>query len=175
VWRCTSASKVIYNYKSHMYTWYITVKNFDSGLHLHLANFEVSKFCNSIITIKLKFLNSNLWHLTDCTYRGADKSLARPRRKQANVSVRMAWISFGALPCRGGKKNLMTSRVSMLLKSRASLTCFRACFIPGRDKDLSAPRYILNASCDLTITVLMSVKNSRSVLPVTNKGVLISP
>ena len=35
------------------------------------------------------------------------------------VSVRMAWISFGALPCRG-KKSLMTARVSMLLKSRAS-------------------------------------------------------
>jgi len=26
--------------------------------------------------------------------RGADKSLARPERRQANVSVRMAWISF---------------------------------------------------------------------------------
>ena len=36
--------------------------------------------------------------------RGADKSLARPGRKQANVSVRMARISFGALPCRGKKK-----------------------------------------------------------------------
>jgi len=35
-----------------------------------------------------------------------------------NVSVRMAWISFGALPCR--KINLMTARVSMLLKSCAS-------------------------------------------------------
>ena len=33
-------------------------------------------------------------------YRGPDKSLARPRRKQANVSVRMAWLSFGALPCK---------------------------------------------------------------------------
>ena len=40
----------------------------------------------------------------------------------------------------GGRKNLMTARVSMLLKSRASLTCFRACFPPGRAKDLSAPR-----------------------------------
>ena len=29
-------------------------------------------------------------------YRGAGKSLARPGRKQANVSVRTAWISFGA-------------------------------------------------------------------------------
>jgi len=76
---------------------------------------------------------------TDSKCRGADKSLARPGRKQANVSVRMAWISFGALPCR--KRNLMTDRVSMLLKSRASLTCFRACFFPGRAKDLSAPRY----------------------------------
>ena len=75
-------------------------------------------------------------------YRGADKSLARPGRKQANVSVRMAWISFGALPCR--KRNLMAARVAMLLISRASLTCFRACFLPGRAKDLLAPRYIRN-------------------------------
>jgi len=30
---------------------------------------------------------------------GAVKSLARPGRKQANVSVGMAWISFGALLC----------------------------------------------------------------------------
>ena len=34
-----------------------------------------------------------------------------------NVSVRMASISFGALSCR--KKNLMTARISILLKSRA--------------------------------------------------------
>jgi len=34
-----------------------------------------------------------------------------------NVSVRMAWISFSAFPCR--KKNLMTAHVSMLLKSHA--------------------------------------------------------
>jgi len=31
-------------------------------------------------------------------YSGADKSLARPGQKQANVSLRMAGISFGALP-----------------------------------------------------------------------------
>jgi len=67
-------------------------------------------------------------------------SLARPERKQTNVSVRIAWISFSALQ---GKNNLMTACVSMLLKSRASLTCFRACFLPGRAKDLSASRYYL--------------------------------
>jgi len=59
------------------------------------------------------------WQLHFYTYRSADKSLARPGRKQANVSVRMAWISFRALLCR--KKKLMTARVLMLLKSRASL------------------------------------------------------
>jgi len=37
-------------------------------------------------------------------YKGADKFLTRPGRKQANVSVRMVWISFGALPCRKKKK-----------------------------------------------------------------------
>ena len=31
------------------------------------------------------------------------ESLSRPGRKQANVSLRMAWISFGALPCRKKK------------------------------------------------------------------------
>jgi hypothetical protein len=70
--------------------------------------------------------------------RDADKSLARPGRKQANVSGKMPWISFGASPCR--KRNLMTARVSILSKSRAPLTCCRACFLPGRTKDLSAPR-----------------------------------
>ena len=38
------------------------------------------------------------------TYKSADKSLARTGMKQANVSVRMAWISFNALPCRKIKK-----------------------------------------------------------------------
>jgi len=71
-------------------------------------------------------------HITST--RGADKSLARPGRKQANVSVRMAWISFGALPCT--KKKLMSACVSILLKLCTSLTCFQACFLPGRAKDL---------------------------------------
>ena len=51
------------------------------------------------------------------------------------------WREFPSAPCLAGGGNLMTVRVSMLLKSRESLTCFRACFLPGRAKDLSAPRY----------------------------------
>ena len=96
---------------------------------------------------------------------GADKSLARPGSKQANVSVRMVWISFGALLCRK-RKNFMTARASMLLKSRASLTCFRACFLPGRAKDLSARRYLAtrsgqkNVKCTYFVSLFTTNKNS---------------
>ena len=41
-----------------------------------------------------------------CKYRCADESLARPGRKQANVSVRMACIPFCALSWRKKKKDL---------------------------------------------------------------------
>jgi len=51
------------------------------------------------------------------------------------------WREFPSAPCLAEKKNLVTARVSMLLKSRAYLICFRACFLPGRAKDLSAPQY----------------------------------
>ena len=57
------------------------------------------------------------------------------------------WGEFPSASCLAGKKkNLMTARVSMLLKSRASLTCFRACFFPGRAKDVSAPRYVTSVT-----------------------------
>jgi len=54
------------------------------------------------------------------------------------------WREFSSAPClaKGGGGDLMTAHVSMLLKSRTSLTCFRACFLPGRAKDLLAPWYI---------------------------------
>jgi hypothetical protein len=77
-------------------------------------------------------------------YSGADKSLVRPGRKQASVSVRMACISFGALPC--SKRNSMPARVSMLLNSRASLTYFRVCFLPVRARDLSVPQYFAKST-----------------------------
>ena len=57
------------------------------------------------------------------------------------------WREFPSAPCLAGKKKLMTARASMLLKSRASLTCFRACFLPGRAKDLPAPRYNAMVLC----------------------------
>ena len=47
----------------------------------------------------------------------------------------------------------MTARVSMLLKSRASLICFRGCFLPGLAKDLSAPRYSERVPSEMFITI----------------------
>ena len=47
-------------------------------------------------------------------YRGAGKSLTQPGSKQANVSVGMAWISFGALPCREKKKLDDSSRLDVV-------------------------------------------------------------
>jgi len=53
----------------------------------------------------------------------------------------LEWREFPSAPCLAEKKNLMTARVSMLLKSSASLTSFRAGFFPGRTKDLTARHY----------------------------------
>jgi len=64
-----------------------------------LHNYSVPLPCKPYLRIFWYFTQDRLFVLN----RGADKSLARPGRKQANVSVRMACISFGALPCRKKK------------------------------------------------------------------------
>ena len=51
------------------------------------------------------------------------------------------WREFPSAPCLARKKTWRQLAVSMLLKSRAFLTCFRICFLPGSAKDLSAPLY----------------------------------
>ena len=66
------------------------------------------------------------------------------------------WCEFSLAPCLAGKRNLMTVRDSMLLKSRTSLTCFRAYFIPGRAKDLSAPR-VISLSQKMYRTIILPV------------------
>ena len=58
------------------------------------------------------------------------------------------WREFPSSPCLAGGwgETLMTARISMLMKSRATLKCFRACFLPGQAKDLSAPGNLLYSS-----------------------------
>jgi len=83
------------------------------------------------------FLSANQLH--PYKYRGADKSLARPGRKQArkhvrdprdfnNIETRAVIIFF---PLQGKEPK----------KIHAILTETLACFLPGRAKDLSAPLY----------------------------------
>ena len=59
--------------------------------------------CSSEVSRDIRSLlrKSRMLKLSD-QYKGADKSLARPGRKQANVSVRMTWIP--SAPCLAGKE-----------------------------------------------------------------------
>ena len=58
------------------------------------------------------------------------------------------WREFPSALCLAGRGGGdLTARVLMLLKSRASMTRFRACFLPGRAKVLSAPRYATGTCC----------------------------
>ena len=75
-----------------------------------------------------------------------------------------------ALCLAGKKKNLVTARVSMLLKSRASLICFRACFLPGRAKGLSAPREF-PASTAQQAQMINNFKNAKYQLLNTNEAI----
>ena len=73
------------------------------------------------------------------------------------------WREFPSAPCLAGKKETWWQLALMLLKSRASLTCTRACFLPGRAKDLSAHRYLLLSMAKIVsrrhrnVTVLCTV------------------
>ena len=102
--------------------------------------FETSVCCGVEGTARAKLMFPA--YLTADVYTGVLIS-PRPNQEGNKLMFLSEWREFPSAPCLAGKqkKNLMTARVSML-KSRASLTCFRACFLPGRAKDLSAPRYM---------------------------------
>ena len=100
--------------------------------------------------LRLSYLYNFTLSPTLCTsrkfYRGADKSLARPGRKQARKHVRDA-RDFN---------NIETLTVMFLfLRGKASkeihtiLTETLACFLPGQAKDLSAPL------CCITVTTII--------------------
>ena len=73
-------------------------------------------------------------------YRGADKSLARPGRKQARKHVRDA-RDFNKIETRAVIKFLFLQDKAPK-EIHAILTETLACFLPSRDKDLLAPLYI---------------------------------
>ena len=71
--------------------------------------------------------------------RGADKSLARPGRKQARKHVREA-RNFNNIVTRAIIKFIFLQG-NAPKEIHAILTEKLACFLPGRAKDLSAPLY----------------------------------
>ena len=77
---------------------------------------------------------------TILTYRGADKSLARPGRKQARKHVRDA-RDFNNIETRAVIKYFFFLQGKAPKEIHAILTETLACFLPGRAKDLSAPLY----------------------------------
>ena len=77
-------------------------------------------------------------------YRGADKSLARPARKQARKRVRDA-RDFNNIETRAVIKFFFFLQGKAPREIHAILTETLACFLPGRAKDLSAPLYIFDS------------------------------
>jgi len=75
-----------------------------------------------------------------CIYRGADKFLARPGRKQAREHVRDA-RDFNNIETRAVIKCFFLQGKAPK-EIHAILREILACFIPGQAKDLSAPLYI---------------------------------
>ena len=74
-------------------------------------------------------------------YRGADKSLARPGRKQARKHVRDV-RDFNNIETRAVIRFFFSPLQGKVLKEiHAILTETLACFLPGRANDLSAPQY----------------------------------
>ena len=74
-------------------------------------------------------------------YRGADKSLARPGRKQARKHVRDA-RDFNNIETRAAIKFFFFFLQGKAPKEiHAIMTETLACFLPGRVKDLTAPLY----------------------------------
>ena len=77
---------------------------------------------------------------TEILYRGADKSLARPGRKQFRKHVRDA-RDFNNIETRAVIKFLFLQGKAPK-EIHAILTETLVCFLPGQAKDLSAPLYI---------------------------------
>jgi len=58
----------------------------------------------------------------------------------------------------------MTARVSMLLKSRASLTYFRACFLPGRVRTYQHPGKLISSATFNAIKVQINHFSSSTIV-----------
>jgi len=93
------------------------------------------------LLVRYRYIRQNNWSWDFAKmYRGADKSLARPGRKQARKHVRDA-RDFNNIETRAVIKFYFFLQGKATKEIHASLTETLACFLPGRAKDLSAPLY----------------------------------
>ena len=90
-----------------------------------------------LISVKSIFLQQNPVFFLE-TYRGADKSLARPGKTQARKHVRDA-RDFNNIETRAVMKFFFFLHGEAPKEIHAIMTETLACFLPGRVKDLSAP------------------------------------
>ena len=91
-------------------------------------------------------------------YRGADKSLARPGRKQARKHDRDA-RDFNNIETRAVHKFFFFLQGKAPKEIHAILTEILAFFLPGRAKDLSAPLYYGKVLHFKTLAVKIMLKN----------------
>ena len=84
------------------------------------------------------------------SYRGADKSIARPGRKQARKHVRDA-RDFNNINRRAVIKFFFSQQGKALKNIHAILTETLACFLPVQAKDLSTPLYFLMDKGDMLV------------------------
>jgi hypothetical protein len=110
----------------------------------------------NIFTLKFKYSGAccassfRLFEISQCLhcqgqavkeYPGADKSLARPGRKQARKDVRDA-RDFNNIETRAVMFFFIPLQDKASKEIHAFLTETLVCFLPGRAKDLSAPLYL---------------------------------
>ena len=103
----------------------------------------------SAVAVTLDILSPSLMTIPECNrtftgtlqweYMGADKSLTRPDWKNNWKVAIFHPTRRSLLPWRPGWKDNLLNFFSGACKSQSLVAV--ACFIPGRAKDLSAPRY----------------------------------
>ena len=115
------------------YTVYVTLKTFflKQQIQKYAPNSHISKHpsCTYMCSVPLD------------TTGVLDKSLALQGRNK--LMFLSEWREFPSAPCLAGRKTWWKLASRCCWNRARLLTCFRACFLPGRAKDLSAPSYVL--------------------------------
>jgi len=106
-----------------------------------ISSSKIPFFLKRLMQASFRDLRAGIAQAQPADYRGVDKSLARPGRKQAQKHVRDA-RDFNNIETQAVIKFFFFLQGKAPKEFHAILTETLACFLPGRSKDLSAPLYI---------------------------------